>query len=103
MDVACTVPCHVTTRKTMSSWSYITGFLSDEKLEAFYGDEDLHVVVFWVVTSCSHVVGYQRFGGPYCLHLHEDFFLFSLHIRGSIIQITLDFNLCIIFYVRCHK
>jgi hypothetical protein len=26
------------------------------------------VAVFWVVTPCSDVVGYQRFGGPYCLY-----------------------------------
>jgi len=26
-------------------------------------------VVFWVVTPCSAVVGYQRFEGPYCLRL----------------------------------
>jgi len=26
-------------------------------------------VVFWVITPCSDVVGYQRFGVPYCLHL----------------------------------
>jgi hypothetical protein len=26
-------------------------------------------VVFWVVTPRSDVVGYRRFGGPYCLHL----------------------------------
>jgi hypothetical protein len=25
----------------------------------------IHVEVFWVVTSCSDVVGYQHFGGPY--------------------------------------
>jgi len=25
--------------------------------------------VFWVVSPCSVVVGYQRFRGPYCLHL----------------------------------
>jgi hypothetical protein len=28
--------------------------------------------VFWVVTPCSVVVGYQRFGGPYCLYLRSD-------------------------------
>jgi len=28
------------------------------------------VKVFWVVTPCGIVVGYQRFRGPYCLHLH---------------------------------
>jgi hypothetical protein len=27
------------------------------------------VEVFSVVTPCSVVVGYQRFRGPYCLHL----------------------------------
>jgi hypothetical protein len=30
----------------------------------------IHVVVFWVVAPCNVVVGYQRFGGLYCLHLH---------------------------------
>jgi hypothetical protein len=25
--------------------------------------------VFWIMTPCSVVVGYQRFGGPCCLHL----------------------------------
>jgi hypothetical protein len=27
------------------------------------------VEVFWIVTPCSVVVGYRRFGGPCCLHL----------------------------------
>jgi len=27
------------------------------------------VEVFWVVSPCSVVVGYQRFRGPCCLHL----------------------------------
>jgi len=27
------------------------------------------VEVLWVVMPCSVVVGYQRFGGPRCLHL----------------------------------
>jgi hypothetical protein len=30
----------------------------------------IQVQVFWVVTSFSVVVGYQRFGAPCCLHLH---------------------------------
>jgi len=30
------------------------------------------VEVFWVVTPCSVVVVYQRFGGPCCLHLQGD-------------------------------
>jgi hypothetical protein len=30
------------------------------------------VQVFWVVTPCSVVVGYQRFAGLRCLHLQGD-------------------------------
>jgi len=30
-----------------------------------------HVEVSWVVTLCGVVVGYQRFGGPCCLHLQR--------------------------------
>jgi len=29
----------------------------------------IEVVVFWVVTLCGEVVGYQCLGGPVCLHL----------------------------------
>jgi len=29
------------------------------------------VDVFWIMTPCSDVVGYQRFGGPSCLHLYH--------------------------------
>jgi hypothetical protein len=29
----------------------------------------IQVEVFWVVTPCSAVVGYQFFGGPCCLHI----------------------------------
>jgi hypothetical protein len=32
----------------------------------------IQVTVFWVTTPCSVVVGYQRFGGPCCLHLQGD-------------------------------
>jgi hypothetical protein len=28
--------------------------------------------VFWAMTPCSFVVGYQSFGGPCCLHHPED-------------------------------
>jgi len=31
----------------------------------------IQVEVFWVVTPCSAVLGYQCFGGPCCLHLHS--------------------------------
>jgi len=30
------------------------------------------VEVFWVVTPCSEVVGYQRFRGPCCIHLQGE-------------------------------
>jgi hypothetical protein len=30
------------------------------------------VEVFWFVTTRSVVVGYQRFGGPYCLHFQDE-------------------------------
>jgi len=33
--------------------------------------EHSHVVVFWVVTSCSKAVKYQRFEGPCCLYLQN--------------------------------
>jgi hypothetical protein len=29
----------------------------------------IHVEVCWVVTPCSVVIGYQRFGAPWYLHL----------------------------------
>jgi hypothetical protein len=29
------------------------------------------VEVFWIVTPCSDVVGYQRLGGSYCLQIHS--------------------------------
>jgi len=28
--------------------------------------------IFWVVTPCGDVVGYQRFGGPCCIHAHGE-------------------------------
>jgi hypothetical protein len=37
-------------------------------------------MVSWVMTPCSDVAGYQRFGGPCCLHLQgENLELFSVH------------------------
>jgi hypothetical protein len=41
------------------------------RFEAFTAVK-IQVDVFWVVTSCGVVVGYQRFGGPCCLHLQGD-------------------------------
>jgi hypothetical protein len=33
-------------------------------------DTNFQVEIFWIVTPCSVVVKYQRFGRPYCLHVH---------------------------------
>jgi hypothetical protein len=33
---------------------------------------EIRVVVFWIMTPCSDVVGYQRFGGLHCLHLQGE-------------------------------
>jgi hypothetical protein len=37
--------------------------------------------VFWVMTSCSDVVGYHRFGEPCCVHFHLDL---NLHRRRNL-------------------
>jgi hypothetical protein len=37
------------------------------------------VEVFWGVTQCSVVVGYQRFGAPCCLHLQGEVTIEAQH------------------------
>jgi hypothetical protein len=37
------------------------------------------VMVLWVVTPCSDVVGYQRFGKPRCIHLQGSYRLLESH------------------------
>jgi len=32
----------------------------------------IHVIVYWVVTLCSDVVGYHRYGEPCCLRLQDE-------------------------------
>jgi hypothetical protein len=39
----------------------------------------IQVVVFWVVTPCSHSVGYQHFGGLCCLSLQGEVVHILLH------------------------
>jgi hypothetical protein len=51
------IPCHLQNPK----FHYRTTF------EAFAA-VTFQVDVFWIVTPCSVVVGYQRFRGPCCLH-----------------------------------
>jgi hypothetical protein len=40
---------------------------SEVRLDVFMAMK-IHVVVFWVVTLCSDMVGYQSFGRPCCFH-----------------------------------
>jgi len=52
----------------------------------------IQVEVLWVETPCNDVVGYQRFGGQCCVHLHFTFkeaawsseTLVSYHIMASL-------------------
>jgi hypothetical protein len=49
----------------------------DVKFEVFKAVK-IQVEVFWVMTPSSDVVGYQRFWGPCCLHLH-----FTLKMKAA--------------------
>jgi hypothetical protein len=42
-----------------------------EMVEAEHGGKIFQVEVFWLVTPCSVVVGYQRFRGPSASILRE--------------------------------
>jgi hypothetical protein len=53
----------------------------------------IQVEVFWVVTPCSVVVGYQRFGGPFYLHLQGGTSVSYHQITRHHNQEDLDFNL----------
>jgi len=45
---------------------------SDPMLSHLSFTRSVQVKIFWVVTPCGVVVGYQRFGGPLCLHLQGE-------------------------------
>jgi len=44
----------------------------------------IQVEVFWVMTSCSVVVGYRRFGGPCCPHHQGDVNIFPIAIHFTL-------------------
>jgi hypothetical protein len=44
------------------------------------------VEVYWVVTPCSVVAGYQRFGGPCCLHLQDEVKLETVQISETMVS-----------------
>jgi hypothetical protein len=54
--------------RTGSRWSIAARCNEHASFEAST-EVMFQVEVFWVVTPCSVVVGYQRFRGPCCLHL----------------------------------
>jgi len=58
---------------------------TDLKLAKGIGSRVIQVEVFWVVTPCSVVAGYQRFGGPCCLHLEDEMYAIriTLQLTGS--------------------
>jgi len=49
----------------------VLGEISADKARGFNGGE-CTVEVFWIVTLCNVVVGYQRCGGSRCIHLQGD-------------------------------
>jgi hypothetical protein len=61
------------------SWHYLLeelgdatpNFSQDARFEVFTVVK-IQIKVFWIVMPCSFVVGYQCFGGPFCLHLHSE-------------------------------
>jgi hypothetical protein len=53
----------------------------------------IKVVVFWVVTSCCNVVEYQRFEGPYCVHLQGEQYLSSSSNTSAELSSRVEFVL----------
>jgi hypothetical protein len=79
------------------SWSIITQRNNFLYLCFLQYHNSFRVEVFWVVTPCGGVVGYQCFGGTCCLHLHGG--VSSLHFPsfhsedgGSMSSETLVFH-----------
>jgi hypothetical protein len=58
----------------------------DSRLEVFMA-VNIQIKVFWIVTPCSDVVGYQRFGGSCCLHVQGEekkrWYFLSQHYTAS--------------------
>jgi hypothetical protein len=57
----CDIPVNGDTLETYLTSNLYTG------LELFTLMK-FHITVFWIMTPCSYVVGYQCFGGLCCLH-----------------------------------
>jgi hypothetical protein len=46
-------------------------------------ETQFHVEVFWIVTTCSVVVGYQCFGGLCCLHFQDEVLTLKMEAAKS--------------------
>jgi len=57
-------------------------------------DGIIQVAVFWVVTPCIDMVGYQRFVEPCCLHLNLSnaykILVGKLKGRGNLVELGVD-------------
>jgi len=53
-----------------------------------YTEMNIQFEDFWVVTTCSDAVGYQRFGGPGCIHLQDDMIEYSLFCETKYLRIS---------------
>jgi hypothetical protein len=57
-------------KRPQTTWHTITEFYEIRKAFLTVLTAKIQIELFWVVTPCGNVIGYQRFGGPCCLHLH---------------------------------
>jgi hypothetical protein len=62
------VPKHKANKTDTGSTDETPHFYLCTRFEVFTAVK-IQVQVFWVVTPCNDVVGYQRFRNPCCLHL----------------------------------
>jgi hypothetical protein len=57
------------------------------------------VEVFWVVTMCSTVVGYQYFRGPCCLHIHNPEDLNFPLLFNKLFHLISQFCTCLVLFI----
>jgi len=60
---------------------------------------NIEVEVFWVVTPCNVVVGYQRFRGPCCLHLQGEDGGVTIQTASPWVQACYSGHHCLHYYL----